>query len=242
MCHIKRLFGVLFLALVFQPAGKAQGPGSQVVIRFFDQVNERSVTQLFRLIDQEVQRGTKRVVLLIASPGGTVFHGLAAYNYLKGLPNEIEVVTHNFGSADSIAVMIFCAGSIRRSVPNARFLLHGIGIAVASQTRLEEKALLERLNSMQTDSENIARVIATTTKKSLEDVKQAIFDGTVLNAEQAKQWGLVTEIQIQLFEPGSRILSIEPPIARGIPANAESPPGVARAHIDSQLEILSSTF
>jgi ATP-dependent protease ClpP protease subunit len=35
-----------------------------------------------------------------------VFHGLTAYNYLKGIP--ATVTTHNIGSVDSIGVALYC--------------------------------------------------------------------------------------------------------------------------------------
>jgi ATP-dependent Clp protease, protease subunit len=44
-----------------------------------------------------------------------VFHGLTAYDYLKGLP--IQVTTHNFGSVDSIGVAMYCGGAEVISIP-----------------------------------------------------------------------------------------------------------------------------
>ena len=70
---------------------------------------------------------------------------------------------------------------------------------------------------MRTDARNIARVIAGTTKKSVEEVERTILEGTVLDAAQAKDWGLVQEIKEELFPPGSRIITIAPVVgqARG---------------------------
>jgi hypothetical protein len=108
--------------------------------------------------------------------------------------------------------MMYCAGTKRFAVPNARFLLHGIGMALPRNFRFEEKQLQEKISSMQTDGNNIARVISEATGKDVEDVARAIFDGTVLSAEEAKEWGLVQEIKIELFPRGSRVISIQPPI------------------------------
>jgi ATP-dependent Clp protease protease subunit len=196
------------VSLIGSPA-RAQVDPSTVVIRFFDGVNERSVVELLSVVDAELAKGTKRFILLISSSGGTVLHGLAAYNYLKGIP--AEVTTHNFGSTDSIALMMYCAGIRRLTVPNARFLLHGVGLTFQTNTRFEEKQLQERMNSIKTDSENIARVIATTTGKSVKEIERVIFDGTVMNADEAKAFGLASEITSTLFPAGSRVISIVPP-------------------------------
>ncbi len=93
---------------------------SKTVIKFFAPVIDVTVNALLNTVDTKMQQGVTEVVLLISSPGGSVFHGLSAYNYLKGLP--IKVTTHNFGSVDSIGVVLYCGGSERFSVPQARFL------------------------------------------------------------------------------------------------------------------------
>jgi len=56
--------------------------------------------------------------------------------------------------------------------------------------------------------ENIAKVIATNTGKTVEEVTKAMIDRTTLNPEQAKEWGLVHEIKSKLFAKGSQIISI----------------------------------
>jgi len=132
---------------------------------------------------------------------------LSAYNYLKGLPASIT--THNFGSVDSIGVVLYCAGSKRLSVPQARFLLHGVNAQFTGNQTLEEKQLEERLKGLRIDIENIAKVIAANTGKSVKDVTNAMLERTTLNPEEARSWGLVHEIKSQLFEAGSEVISIQ---------------------------------
>ncbi len=160
-------------------------------------------------IDQKLREATERFIILISSSGGTVFHGLSAYNYLKGIP--VEIITHNFGTVDSIACVLFCAGSKRYSVPHARFLLHGVSYNFAQGERLEEKQLEERLKGLRLDIENIARVIAANTNKNEEEIIQAMLDRATLNPEQAKEFGLVHEIKAQLLETVVDFVAIDQP-------------------------------
>ena len=178
-----------------------------VVIRFFAPVIDVTVNTLLSAIDQKMKQGTKDFIILISSPGGSVIHGLSVYNYLKGLPATIT--THNFGSVDSIGIVLYCAGSKRLSVPQARFLLHGVNAQFRGEQNLEEKQLEERLKGLRIDIENIAKVIAANTGKSVEDVTNAMLERTTLNPEEAKSWGLVHEIKSQLFEAGSEVVSIQ---------------------------------
>ena len=179
-----------------------------VVIKFFAPVNETTINTLMEVIDKKMKEGISNFTLLISSPGGSVFHGLSAYNYLKGLP--VTITTHNFGSLDSISVIVYCGGSRRISVPQARFLLHGVSIGFQQNMNLEEKQLEEKLKSLKIDIENIAKVISASTNKSIEEVNTAMLERTTLNPETAKSWGLVHEIKSNLFEAGSEVISIYP--------------------------------
>lgn len=177
------------------------------VIRFFAPIIDVTVNALMNTIDQKMKQGTRDFIILISSPGGSVIHGLSAYNYLKGLPAGIT--THNFGSVDSIGIVLYCAGSRRLSVPQARFLFHGISAQFKGEQNLEEKQLEERLKGLRIDMENIAKVIATNTGKSVRDIIEAMSERTTLNPQEAQAWGLVHEIKSELFEPGSEVIAIQ---------------------------------
>lgn len=178
-----------------------------IVIKFFAPVIDATVNALMNAIDQKMKQGIRDFTILISSPGGSVVHGLSTYNYLKGLPANI--ITHNFGSVDSIGIVLYCAGAKRLSVPQARFLLHGVSTQFTSNQSLEEKQLEEKLKGLKIDIENIAKVIAANTGKSVEFVTNAMIERTTLNPEEAKSWGLVNEIKSQLFEAGSEVISIQ---------------------------------
>lgn len=176
-----------------------------VYIQFFAGVDQNSINVLIRTVNEGLRQGASRFVLLISSGGGTVFHGLSAYNYLVGIPAMVE--THNFGSVDSVALVLFCAGRRRYCVPHARFLLHGL-VAQFPACSLEEKQLEERVKGLKIDTENLAGVIASSTGKMEADIIRAMLDRTALNAEEAVQFGLAHEIRHELFERGAEVISI----------------------------------
>jgi len=176
------------------------------VIKFLAPIIDVTTNRLMEVLDQRMKQGQREFILLISCPGGSVFHGLSAYNYLKGLP--VNITTHNFGSVDSIGVVLFCGGAKRVSVPQARFLLHSVTSNFQQNMSLEEKQLEERLKSLRIDTENIAKVISATTGKSVEDVTQMMQDRTTLNPEEAREWGLLHEIKADLFPTGAEVISI----------------------------------
>jgi len=175
-------------------------------IKFFAGVDQASVNALMAAVEQKLGQGANEIVLLISSLGGSVFHGLSAYNFLKGI--SAQVVTHNFGSVDSIGVVLFCAGDRRFSVPHARFLLHAVQANFPQAASLEEKQLEERLKGLRIDIENIAGVIAATTGRTEKQVTKDMLNRTTLNPEQAVEYGLVHEIKEELLPAGAELLSI----------------------------------
>ena len=64
------------------------------IIKFFAPVNETTINALIDAVDQKMRQGVEDFVVLISLGGGSVFHGLSTYNYLKGIPASVS--THNF--------------------------------------------------------------------------------------------------------------------------------------------------
>ena len=175
-------------------------------IRFTKGVDEASIQQLMNVIQQELSRGVNHFVILMSSPGGSVHWGVTAYTFLKGIPADVE--THAFGRVNSVAIPIYCAGRRRYTTPNSSFMMHGVGFNVPANTRFDEKSLDERMKSLKNDINSIAKIIAENSVKSEEEIKDAMYVGTVLTTEQAVEYGLVHEVKEELFQRRARVLSI----------------------------------
>lgn len=169
----------------------------EAYIRFMAPVIPQTTNSLLQVVDKKIQEKCQRMHVMISSPGGSVFHGLSLYNFLKGAP--IEVYTYNFGSVDSVGVVLFCAGNKRFSVPHARFLIHGVRFNVGMNTSFDEKQIEEHLKSLKIDQHNIARVIADTAQKPAHKVEEDMNNRITLNPSEAKDYGLVHEIKSELF-------------------------------------------
>lgn len=175
----------------------------ETYIRFMAPIMPQSADSLLRIIDKKINEKIDRIHLMISSPGGSVYHGLAIYNFLKGAP--VEIYTYNFATVDSIGVVMFCAGDKRYSVPHARFLIHGVQINFQGNQSLDEKGLEEKLSGLKMDYQNIARVISATTRKKPETVENDMNNRITLDPNQAKDYGLVDIIKSELFPSGADI-------------------------------------
>ena len=171
------------------------------------------------LIDQVqglIQTGTTSVTILISSPGGNVYAGILAYNFLKGAP--IEIVTHNINACDSISTVIYAAGVRRLSVPHGRFLLHGVAASFPANSNLTEIQLEERLSTIRNDADNIAGVLATATGRDEATIHEDMRRGITLDPQQAVEYGLVHDIQEALYPAGAQVIRVtEPPRATASP-------------------------
>jgi ATP-dependent protease ClpP protease subunit len=86
--------------------------------------------------------------------------------------------------------------------------MRGVGHDLLQGTHLEEKALDELLKSLKMDTQNIACVISENTGKTEKEIMKAMYQGTVLNPEQAVTFGLVHEIKAELFPINTRVIAI----------------------------------
>ena len=75
------------------------------VIKFYTPVTEASIGTLMRTVDQKLAAGATHFTVLISTSGGSVFHGLTAYNYLKGIP--AQVTTHNIPGVGTVTIEVF---------------------------------------------------------------------------------------------------------------------------------------
>lgn len=202
---------------------------NELYIRFLAPVIPLTINQLFQTLDNAKQANVERIHLMLSSPGGSVFHGLSTYNYLKGAP--FEIYTYNFGSVDSIGVVIYCAGTKRLSVPHARFLIHPVQFNVQGNVTFDEKQLEEKLKGLKIDQENIARVIADTTDKQQTTIEDDMNSRTALSPTQAKEYGLVHEIESSLFPADANLAVINEPMQG--PVQTRSPGPGMQAHTRS---------
>jgi ATP-dependent protease ClpP protease subunit len=177
----------------------------ELYVRFFSPITTNSARRLLALLDRLFLEKYSRLHLLLASPGGSVLHGFEIYNFLKSAP--FETYTYNLGRVDSIGVVIFCAGTQRFSMPHARFLIHGVTMSLNGAQ--DESALSEALNGLKADRENICRVIASTVGKTPEEIQADTLRRLTLNAEQARDYGLVNEVNSLVLPANSEFVTIQ---------------------------------
>src|SRR5579863_8818192 len=176
-----------------------------VAIRLHGSINNSTINSLMNTIDDKMKEGIMNFVLLISSHGGDTAAGLTGYNYLKGLP--VRITTCNIGTVSSIAAVLYCTGNRRISVPHAKFLIHE-PYWTFQQSSLDEGEIDEILKRLTIYKQNIAKVIAINTGKTILEVLSIMRQRTTFTPDEAVTWGLVHEINSELFKEYSEVISI----------------------------------
>lgn len=133
----------------------------------------------------------KDIYLYINSPGGSITAGMAIYDTMQFIPND--VVTVGIGMAASMGQLLLTAGTKgkRYITPNARVLLHqphgGFG---GTASDIQTQAAL--INDMK---QRLAAITAAATGKSVEQVNADGDRDRWFTAEEALEYGFVDHIR-----------------------------------------------
>ena len=122
-------------------------------------------------------------------------HGMTVFNVLRGMP--FKLITHNVGNVDSIGNVIFLAGEERYACSNATFMFHGVAAGLPpNQTRMEQKDLRERLDSVESDNARIASVIGQRANfKEEREIADLFLEARTKTPNYAREKGIIHEIR-----------------------------------------------
>jgi ATP-dependent Clp protease protease subunit len=143
-----------------------------------------------QLLYLEAENPEKEVSLYINSPGGSITAGLAIYDTMQFINNDISTIC--VGQAASMAAVLLAAGTPgkRISLPNSRIILHqpfGGYQGQASDIAIQAKEIL-RIR------ENIYHILVKHTRQPRTKIQADIERDFIMTAIQAKDYGLIDQI------------------------------------------------
>jgi ATP-dependent Clp protease, protease subunit len=152
-----------------------------------DHVANRLCAQLLLLSAEDARAD---ISLYINSPGGSVSAGLAIYDTMQLIPNDVSTLA--MGLAGSMAQFLLCAGTAgkRFSLPHAQVLMHqgsaGFG-GTAADVEIYA-AQLERTGALMT------RLTARHTGQPVDRVEADSRRDRWFSAEEALEYGMIDHI------------------------------------------------
>jgi len=132
----------------------------------------------------------KDITIYINSPGGSITAGMAIYDTMQFVPNDVSTIA--MGLAASMGQFLLSAGTKgkRFALPHARVLMHqpsgGLG-GTASDIKIQAEQILHMKKQM-------AELIAQQTGQSLEKITADSERDRWFTAEQAKEYGFIDHV------------------------------------------------
>lgn len=161
-----------------------------------DQIANLTVAQLLYLDNED---STQPITMYINSPGGQVYAGMAIYDTMQQVRSP--VATYAVGFTASFGTILLTAGSkgMRYALPNATIHMHqplGGAQGQASDIEIQAKEILR----LRTD---LNRILAHHTGQPIEKIERDTDRDIYMNAQQAKDYGLIDEVLSKPSENGS---------------------------------------
>lgn len=141
----------------------------------------------------------KDIWLYINSPGGSVTAGMAIFDTMQWVPNNVATVA--MGMAASMGQFLLSAGTPgkRYATPHARVMMHqpsgGIG-GTASDIKIQAEQMLHIKKQM-------AELIAQHTGQTLDQIERDSDRDRWFTAEEAKEYGFVDHVITQATQTGT---------------------------------------
>ncbi|WP_262367144.1 ATP-dependent Clp protease proteolytic subunit [Microbispora sp. NBC_01189] len=152
-----------------------------------DEVANRLCAELLLLAADDPDRD---IWMYINSPGGSVTAGMAIYDMMEYVPNDVCTVA--MGLAASMGQFLLCAGARgkRYALPHARIMMHqpsgGIGGTAADIAIQAEQMLYVK--------KTLAERIASHTGQPLDQIERDSDRDRWFTAEEAKDYGFIDHV------------------------------------------------
>jgi len=153
-----------------------------------DEVSANRICAQLLLLSAEDPRTD--ICLYINSPGGSVTAGLAIYDTMQLIPNDVSTLAIGFAASMGQILLSVGARGKRFALPNARIMMHqpsaGIGGTVAD--------IAIQAANHEFMKKSVERILAEHTGQTEETISRDSDRDRWFSAEQAKEYGMVDQV------------------------------------------------
>jgi len=153
-----------------------------------DNVANLVIAQLLFLEAEDPERD---ISLYINSPGGVITAGLAIYDTLQFIKNDVTTIC--VGQAASMAAVLLAAGTAKKrfALPHAKILIHQPWLSglqgQATDIEIHAKDILRMRASLN-------EILASHTNQPIDRIEKDVERDYIMTAEQGKHYGIIDEV------------------------------------------------
>ncbi|MEU1747991.1 ClpP family protease [Micromonospora arida] len=155
------------------------------------EVMEESANQICaQILLLAAEDDDRDIYLYINSPGGSVSAGMAVYDTMRYVRNDVATLA--LGFAGSMGQFLLCAGTAgkRYALPHSRIMMHqpsgGMG-GTAADITIQAENMLHVKRTMQ-------ELIAQHSGRTLDEIQRDWDRDRWFTAEQAREYGLIDQV------------------------------------------------
>jgi ATP-dependent Clp protease protease subunit len=144
-----------------------------------------------QLLFLEAEDPERDISLYINSPGGSISAGLAVYDTMQFIRNDVTTIC--VGQAASMAAVLLAAGTAKKrfSLPNSRILIHqpwmGGLQGQATDIEIHAKEIL-RIRSV------LNKILSHHSGQPLERIEKDVERDYIMTADESKDYGIIDEV------------------------------------------------
>ncbi len=153
-----------------------------------DSVSNLVTAQLLFLEAEDPERD---ISLYINSPGGSITAGLAVYDTIQFIRNDVTTIC--VGQAASMAAVLLAAGTAKKrfALPHSRILIHQPWMSgiqgQATDIDIHAKEIL-RIRTI------LNKILAFHTGQPMERIEKDVERDYIMTADQSKEYGIIDEV------------------------------------------------
>jgi ATP-dependent Clp protease, protease subunit len=153
-----------------------------------DNVANLVIAQLLFLAAEDPE---KDIQLYINSPGGSITAGMAVYDTMQYIRNDVMTIC--IGQAASMAALLLASGQKgkRFALPTSRILIHQPSMGGLSGQATDIDIQAREILRMR---EITNQLLAKHTGQRLEKVEKDVERDFIMNAQQGKEYGIIDDI------------------------------------------------
>ena len=153
-----------------------------------DNIANLVIAQMLFLAQEDPE---KDIQLYINSPGGSITAGMAIYDTMQYVKNDVTTIC--IGQAASMAALLLAAGEPKKrlALPNSRILIHQPSMGGLSGQATDIDIHAREILRMR---EITNQLMAKHTAQKLEKVEKDVERDFIMNSQQAKEYGIIDDI------------------------------------------------
>src|SRR5213594_3469019 len=153
-----------------------------------DTIANLVIAQMLFLAQEDPE---KDIQLYINSPGGSITAGMAIYDTMQYVKNDVTTIC--IGQAASMAALLLAAGEPKKrlALPNSRILIHQPSMGGLSGQATDIDIHAREILRMR---EITNQLLAKHSGQKLDKVEKDVERDFIMNAQQAKEYGIIDDI------------------------------------------------